>query len=78
MAKTTDELVKKIAPKTNKKKENNEMKKSIIIAVVSVILTLAVVYSFYAVYQMGVRSERNRVQAVKAQVETAVNQVSKQ
>ena len=61
--------------KTPKGKEN-QMKKSIIVAVVSVIVTLAVVFAFYSTYQMGVKSERNRVQSVKAQVESAVKQVS--
>lgn len=72
----TDELVKAISPKQKLKKKGNDMKKNIIIAVVSVTLTLLVVATFAYTYQAGVKSERNRTGVIEAKATELVNKVT--
>lgn len=58
--------------KSTKTKKENTMKKSIIVAVVSVIATLAIVGAFVSVFYAGVNYEAKKQHQISSKIEAAV------
>ena len=70
--------IEEITKPSKKPKKENQMKKLVITAVVSIVLTVAIVGAFTYTFFAGVNHEANKQKMINAKVESAVKQVSVQ